>query len=132
MGYMKIWNGGFSNRIKITLKLIKLFKMYTVLGWTEHHKNEQNWFPVFCRLLRENLSFAEIREILKKNYASVRGFSIHSIKPCLEKNGLLQESLKMMSMKSFSSPPVTARVLLTILLEDYTHECLDWNHFPFN
>ena len=102
---------GFSDRIKITVKLIKSLKTFTMLGWIEYHRNEENLFQVLHRLLKENLSYAEIREILKKSYANVQGFSVHSINTCWKRNGLLSESLILMSMKSFFLPPVTTRVL---------------------
>ena len=45
-------------------------------------------FDFFCQLLKENLCYAEISEILKKNYPNVRGFSVPSIKNFCKKNGL--------------------------------------------
>ena len=37
-------------------------------------------FDFFCQLLKENLCYAEVSEILKKNYPNVRGFSVPFIK----------------------------------------------------
>ena len=45
-------------------------------------------FNFFCQLLKENLSYTEISEILKKNYPNVRGFSVPSIKNFCKENGL--------------------------------------------
>ena len=45
-------------------------------------------FDFFCQLLKENLGYAEVSEILKKNYPNVRGFSVPSIKNFCKKNGL--------------------------------------------
>ena len=45
-------------------------------------------FEIFCRLLNEHHTYAEISEILKQQYPGERGFSVSSIKLFCKKQGL--------------------------------------------
>ena len=95
-----IWNGSHKSLFwhvgsKIELKLlwnwIKLCKTFTAVGLNVKEniiRMDKIDFNFFCQLLKENLCYAEISEIMKKNYPNVRGFSAPSMKNFCKKNGL--------------------------------------------
>ena len=68
-----------------------MFKTFTAVGLNVKEniirmdKIDSNFF---CQLLKKNLCYAEISEIMKKNYPNVRGFSAPSMKNFCKKNGL--------------------------------------------
>ena len=73
-------------------------------------------FDFFCQLLKENLCYAEISEILKKNYPNVRGFSVPSIKNFCKKNGLSSRISQNDVNKMVRAAVEEVKVFITIII----------------
>ena len=63
------WQVGSKIESKLLWNWIKLFKTFTAVGWRLKRASKE-WIKLisifFCQLLKENLCYAEISEILKK------------------------------------------------------------------
>ena len=77
-------------------------------------------FDFFCQLLKENLCYAEISEILKKYCPKVKGFLVTSIKNFCKKKGLSsrisQDDVNEMVRVAVEEVKVLLLLLLSLLL----------------